>query len=94
MTDADLSGLSKIAHMERIRRSAKALFKSCSVSATDFLWPRCTDFGNAGSIRYVSIWQLKFVAAIQADLVCPPIDRKHAAHVAVMTAKGELNHPT
>ena len=48
--------------------------------------------------RWAMMWHtglaMQFSSTIQADLVRPLFDCEHAAEVTVMTAKGELKHPT
>jgi hypothetical protein len=45
-----------------------------------------------GRFRGTSVWQVKFLSAIEADLVGPLLDREDAAQVTVTAAKDELDY--
>ncbi len=36
---------------------------------------------------------VKFLTTFEADLVCPPLDRKYAAHLTVTAPKGQSQDP-
>jgi hypothetical protein len=83
--------LSKIAHMQGFcEAGSPSPSRSVSLGLSS---PRCTDFRDIESINDVSIRQSKFVSTIEADLVRPLFDGEHATHMAVMTAKRELDDP-
>ena len=60
----------------------------------DRFQPCAVVISDAGQWLVIGIWQYKFFSTIQAHLVRPLLNCEHAAEVTVMTAKGELKHPT
>src|SRR6266496_5744157 len=65
-----------------------------NVSLSDGFQLCAVVISNAGQWLVIRIWEYKFSSTIQAHLVCPLLNCEHAAEVTVMTAKGELKHPT